>query len=436
MTVQWGSFESIASAVQSGEVRAVELAEDALADAAEVDRRVDSGEHVGSLAGVPFGVKDLEDAAGFPTRFGSLLSSELPVDRDSILVGRLKAAGAVVVGKTATPEWGHKAETISLVSGATLNPIDPRRSPGGSSGGSAAALAADMVPLATGSDGGGSIRIPAALCGLPGLKTTQGLIPNGGPNPPGSGLFTVKGPMTRTCADLAVALDVVTGAHWTDPFSFPSAPGQFVAHLGDGLPEKLAWSPTMGFATVDEAVLSVCQAAVDDLRDAGHTIVTLDSVWDRDPVGAWFSQWTALRAAAQSQFRGTDQWERIDPSLRFLIEWGEGLTSIDVIEGVNDVFRLNAQLAKVWEQAPLLIVPTCAGQTPTSGAEGMVNGERTAAWVSFTYGFNVSRNPAGTIPCGTTAGGMPVGLQIVGPHHADAQVLAAMAACERRWLGH
>ena len=233
----------LASKVRSREISAVELTRAALdridatndslnawvvvdgpramAEAQSVDDRLLAGQGVGPLAGIPIGVKDLEDAAGFPTRYGSLLSSDEPAVGDSVLVARLRAAGCVVLGKTTSPEYGHKGVTDSPLTGSTRNPWSTERTPGGSSGGSAAAIAAGMVPLATGSDGGGSIRIPASLCGFSGLKTTQGRVPLGGPTAPGSGVLTVKGPMTRRIADTAFALDVCVGPHPTDAFSLP-----------------------------------------------------------------------------------------------------------------------------------------------------------------------------------------------------------------------
>ena len=193
--------------------------ERALAEALAVDAALAKGQNL-PLAGVPIGVKDLEDAAGYVTSFGSDLHTNDPeASQDSELVRRLKAAGCVVVGKTNTPEFGHRGKTDNVPFGITRNPWSLAHTPGGSSGGSAAALAAGLVPLATGSDGGGSIRIPAALCGLTGMKTSQGRIPNGGPLPPGSGLLTVKGPMARTSLDTAAVLDVTVGELATDIFA-------------------------------------------------------------------------------------------------------------------------------------------------------------------------------------------------------------------------
>lgn len=405
--------------------------ERALADAAAVDERLVAGDGVGPLAGIPIGVKDLEDAAGFPTRSGSVLSDTSPAVGDSVLVARLRAAGCVVLGKTTTPEYGHKGVTESPLTGATRNPWSTERSPGGSSGGSGAAIASGMVPLATGSDGGGSIRIPASLCGFSGLKTTQGRVPNGGPTPPGSGFLTVKGPMTRLIADTAFALDVCVGPHPTDAFSLPRAGSPwFEAASSARLPNRVVWSPTLGYADVDREVADVCTSALAQLESAGVEIVVLDDLWPTDPLMPWYVTWTSLRARAQGQLVDTADWEKIDPSLRTQIEHGLTTSGLDIIGAVDAIHDLNLQLDRAFEQAPVLLTPMCAGQTPFIGHNGTINGAEDPGWVSFSYGFNLTRNPAGSVRCGFTADGMPVGMQVVGRQLADVAVIQTMAAFE------
>jgi aspartyl-tRNA(Asn)/glutamyl-tRNA(Gln) amidotransferase subunit A len=405
--------------------------ERAMAEAALIDQRLDGEAGVGPLAGIPLAVKDLEDAAGLPTRYGSTLSPAEPAAGDSVLVARLRAAGCVVVGKTTTPEYGHKGVTDSLLSGTTRSPWALDRTPGGSSGGSAAALASGMVPLATGSDGGGSIRIPAALCGLTAIKTTQGRVPNGGPKPPGSGLLSVKGPMSRTIGDAVFALDVCVGPHPTDPFSLPrSGAPWYDALAGIRLPPVVGWSPTLGFANVDEEVAEVCRAAINRLEAAGTEVVLIEEVWPEDPVSPWLTMWTALRARTQGHLIGTPEWEQISESLRGQIEWGMGLSAVDFARSVDAIHELNLQLDAVFEQVPVLLTPACAGQTPHLGHDGMVNGTEVVSWVGFTYGFNMTRNPAGTVNAGFTADGMPVGLQVVGRQRDDVMVLQMLAGLE------
>ena len=406
--------------------------EAAMTAATEIDQRIVSGDSIGPLAGIPIGVKDLEDAAGLPTRYGSLLSSDQPAITDSVLVARLRAAGCVVVGKTTTPEYGHKGVTESNLTGNTSNPWSYERSAGGSSGGSAAALAAGMVPLATGSDGGGSIRLPSSICGLSGIKTTQGRVPNGGLNPPGSGLCTVKGPMTRTATDAAFALDVCVGPHPTDAFSLPrSGAPWYEAATSARLPSRVAWSPTMGFANPDREIASICSEAVDRMAAAGVDVVPFETVWDEDPVGPWFTMWAANRARAQGHLLGTSEWDSLEASNQFQIEYGLKLSAVDLARAVDSIHLLNLGLDAAFEQAPLLITPTVAGQTPYHGEDGTINGEPAIGWVSYTYGLNMTRNPAASINCGFTADGMPVGLQIIGRQLDDVAVLQAMASLEK-----
>ena len=240
-------------------------AELALADADLVDARLAGGDDVGPLAGIPIGVKDLEDAHGFVTTHGSVLSrDDAPAMADSLFVARLKAAGCVVVGKTNTPEMGCKGDTTNGLGPPTVNPWDTGRSAGGSSGGSAAAVAAGMVPLATGSDGGGSIRIPAAICGLTGFKPSLGRVPIGGPTPPAWADLSSKGPITRRARDAAAVLDAVVGPDPTDLRSLPRPRAAWRPQLDEPHPPlRVAWSPTLGYAPVDSGVAAVCAAAIE-----------------------------------------------------------------------------------------------------------------------------------------------------------------------------
>ena len=454
MDLRRDSVEQIADRVRSRELTAVEVVESCLdrierldpvfnaftqvdpararADAAAIDRRLDAGEEVGPLAGVPLGVKDLEDAEGFITTFGSdLHAADPPARHDSIVVARLRAAGAVVVGKTNTPELGFKAATDNIPFGATTNPWDPRRSPGGSSGGSAAAIAAGMVPLATGSDGGGSIRIPSALCGLSGFKPTPGRVPLGGPTPPGSGILGVRGPMARRIRDVALALDVCAGPDPTDIFAFPGPHEPWRPQLdGDLVPARIGYSPTLGFASVDREVAAAVERGVELLAAAGTEVIEIPTVFTEDPVLPWLHLWVAARARAQGHHRGTPEWERIDPELRAQIELGLTLSAVQHAEAIDACHLLNLQLEVALQQAPLLVCPTLAGQAPVMGRHGTVDGVETVSWVSFTPFLNLSRNPAGTVSVGRTSDGLPIGLQVIGRQRDDVGVLRAIAAIE------
>ncbi len=407
--------------------------ERALADAAAIDARLAAGEDVGPLAGVPIGVKDLEDAAGFRTTQGSAVYADSPVmETDSPLVERLKAAGCVVVGKTNTPEGGHKADTINPLFGATANPWDLTRTAGGSSGGSAAAIAAGLVPLCTGSDGGGSIRIPSSVCGISGMKASLGRVPVGGPKAPGWADLSTRGPMAAKVRDITLALDNVVGPDATDLRSLPMPDTSWSRSLNElHPPRKIGWSPTLGYATVDSEVLSICEAAVKLLEGLGTEIVEVDPVFDEDPGMPWLTLAMASDERSVAHLRGTDSWERLDPGHVQLIEhFGAPTTGAQVMAAIDACHDLNLRLVDLFHRVPLLLTPTVAGQPGPIGGQGMVNGQELPTWVSFTYPFNMTRSPAGTVCAGFTSAGLPVGLQVIGPQHADVVVLRALALLE------
>ncbi len=407
--------------------------EDARAQADAIDARLARGDPVGPLAGVPIGVKDLEDVAGYRTTYGSALhTGDPPALADSVLVARLKRAGCVVVGKTNTPEFGYKAVTDNRPWGFTRNPWNAEHTAGGSSGGSSAAIAAGLVPLATGSDGGGSIRIPAALCGLTALKASQGRVPVGGANPPGSGLLTVKGPMTLRARDLAVALDAVVGDEPSDIFALPHPQLSYRAALdAPNAPRAVVWSPTMGFARVDREILDACSAFVRRLASLGVNVIERTKVWDADPAPTWFTFWSTQRARTQGSLIGTPDWEKIDDGLKPQIEAGLTVTGVDYSRAIDACHYLNRALEATFADAPLLLTPTVSGQAPRRGAAGgLVNGEEVPNWVTFTYGINMTRNPAGTVNVGFTKSGLPIGLQVIGRQRADLSVLKALCFFE------
>ncbi len=448
------TVESIVRQVRRGEVTArdqVEIALDAIAamdgtihaftsvDAAaaraaadDIDRRVADGEDVGPLAGVPIGVKDLEDAAGFVTSNGSALDvGNPPATTDSELVTRLKDAGCVVVGKTNTPEHGWQADTSNPVFPATVNPWDPACSAGGSSGGTGAAIAAGMVPLATGSDGGGSIRIPSAVNGLSGFKPSAGRVPGGGPNPSGWLHLSTKGPMARRIRDVALALDAVVGPEATDPYSLPMPKGETWRGSLDDVhpPRKVLWSPDLGYGQVDAEVAAACRDAVDALADKGTEVVEV-SVFDEDPALPWATIAFGGLNRLYGHLRGTPDWDRIDPGLRQVADLVADRTAVDLIRAIDAGHLLNLRLVELFHQAPVLLCPTVAGQTGRVGSQGTVNGEETIAWVSFTYPFNMTGSPAGSVCAGFTSSGMPIGLQVVGPRHGDVVTLRTLAYLE------
>ncbi len=406
----------------------------AMAEAAEIDRRVAAGDDVGPLAGIPIGVKDTEDAIGFRTTRGSLLfADEPPAQADSILVDRLRQAGCVVVGKTNTPELAWKADTDNRVFGRTANPWSLERSAGGSSGGSAAAVAVGMVPMATGSDGGGSLRIPSSLCGLSSLKCSLGRVPAGGATPPGWADLSSNGIMTRTIRDQVLALDSVIGPDPTDLRSLPMPGDSWLdAVASPHLPRSVLWSPTLGYATVDAEILAVCEAAVAKLEAKGTEVIRIDDVFDEDPGIDWLMLSLAanLRTVEGADPSG-ERWGDLDPKLATMLEWVRGQATVTTAIEVQDLaHRLNVRLVEILHRAPLLLTPTVAGQTPVADGYGTVHGLEDVSWVRFTYPFNLTRSPAGSVCAGFTADGMPVGLQVVGPQHGDVAVARLLATLE------
>jgi Asp-tRNA(Asn)/Glu-tRNA(Gln) amidotransferase A subunit family amidase len=409
-------------------------AERARAAAEVVDRNVAVGNDPGPLAGIPIGVKDLEDAVGFVTTHGSPVFAGGPsASADSPLVARLVAAGCVVVGKTNTPELGWKADTDNPVFGPTLNPWNLDHIPGGSSGGSAAAIAAGLVPLATGSDGGGSIRIPSSCCGLSGMKPSLGRVPSGGLAPPDWQHLSTKGPMARRLADVVAALDVVVGPDPSDLRSLPRPEASWTAALNDPKPpRKVAWSPTLGYADVDSEVLAICERAVEVMASLGTEVVEIDTVFDADPVDQWLTLSSVYNLRTHAAIRGTPAWDGIDAILASVIDSATSLTALDLVRAEDACHALNLRLVELFHDVRLLITPTVAAEPPlrSAGGSGLINGVPDYNWVKFTYPFNLTRSPAASICAGLTTSGLPVGLQLVGPQHADLVVLRSAAALE------
>jgi aspartyl-tRNA(Asn)/glutamyl-tRNA(Gln) amidotransferase subunit A len=437
------SVSALAEQVRAGEVAARELvhmaldrieqvdddihafvavdAEAALAEAAAIDERVAAGEDPGPLAGIPLGVKDLESAIGFVTSQGSTaLAGGSPANVDSELVARLRAAGCVVIGKTNTPAFGHKPDTANLVFPATRNPWDVRRSPGGSSGGSAAAIAAGMVPLATGSDGGGSIRIPSAVCGLSGMKPSLGRVP--GDNAWHD--LSTSGPMARRISDVALALDAVIGPDPSDLRSLPMPEASWTGAVADPqVPLRVAWSPTLGYGTPSPDVLAVCERAVLALEDAGAEVVRVDDVFAEDPLMTWVTMVAAYLVRTVEVCGATADAE--EPSLAVYLEIGRTLGAASLVAAIDACYELNRRLIRLFSDHRVLLTPTTSTTAPLSG-QGQDN------WVQYTYPFNLTRSPAGTVCAGVAPDGLPVGLQVVGPQHGDQVVLRTIAALEAR----
>jgi Asp-tRNA(Asn)/Glu-tRNA(Gln) amidotransferase A subunit family amidase len=410
-------------------------ADAALAAAKRIDDAVAAGRDPGPLAGVPIGVKDLEEAKGFRTTHGSpLLADDGPSPVDSALVARLKAAGCVVVGKTNTPEFGWKADTDNALFGRTRNPWNLDHSAGGSSGGTAAALACGMIPLGTGSDGGGSIRIPSSCCGLSGMKPSFGRVPSGGEQPPGWPMLSTKGPMARRIADVVRALEVVVGPDPTDLSSLPRPEASWLAALNDARPPvKIAWSPNLGYAPVDKEVLAICERAVSTMESLGAEVVQVETLFEEDPVRDWLLLTVAYGLRTLAPYRDGPNWESVDPILKMQVEGAStSIGPVDVVLAMDACHNLNLRLVELFRDVRLLLTPTCASPPPPAEANGagLINGEPDYNWVRFTYPFNMTRSPAASVCVGLTEQGLPVGVQIVGPQHGDLVVIRSAAALE------
>jgi aspartyl-tRNA(Asn)/glutamyl-tRNA(Gln) amidotransferase subunit A len=407
----------------------------ARAAAAAVDAMVADGRDPGPLAGIPLGVKDLEDAAGYVTTHGSVAFAErAPATHDSAMVARLVAAGCVVVGKTNTPELGWKADTDNALFGATRNPWNLDHTPGGSSGGSAAAIASGMVPLATGSDGGGSIRIPSACCGLSSMKASLGRVPSGGAAAPDWHHLSTKGPMARRLSDVVAALDVVVGPDPSDLRSLPRPEASWLAAIENPKPpRRVAWSPTLGYAEVDAEVLRVCERAVEVMASLGTEVVEIETVFDTDPVAQWLTLSGVYNLRTHAGLRGTPAWDQVDPVLAMVIDGAADTSGLDVVLAEDACHALNLRLVELFHDVRLLITPTTAAPPPprSLGGSGMINGKADFNWVKFTYPFNMTRSPAASVCAGLTGSRLPVGLQLVGPQHGDLVVLRSAAALEQ-----
>jgi aspartyl-tRNA(Asn)/glutamyl-tRNA(Gln) amidotransferase subunit A len=408
-------------------------AERALSEAAALDEAIANGHDPGPLAGVPLGVKDNQDAIGYVTTNGSPLhAGDAPATDDLPFVARLRAAGCIVVGKTNTPEFAWCANTTNAVFGATVNPWDAGHGPGGSSGGAAAAVASGMVPLATGSDGGGSIRIPSACCGLSGMKPSLGRVPAGGPHAPGWLDLSTSGPMALRIADVTLALDTVVGPDPTDLRALPRPEASWLAALDNPhVPVQVAWAPTLGYATVDAEVMALCEKAVETLESLGAEVTTIDTVFDTDPVDDFLQLMGVCQLRTMRPLMEHARWADSDPILKLIIEGAESTTAEQLIQILDRFHDMNLKLVELFHQSRILVTPTCSGTAPLLGSlSGLVNGEEVANWVQFTYPFNMTRSPAATVCAGLTSAGLPVGLQLIGPQHGDLVVLRTAAALE------
>lgn len=413
-------------------------AETAHAEARAADEKLAAGNAHGPLFGVPVSIKDLIETKGVRTTFGSLLRSDFVPEQDAVLVERLRAAGCPIFSKTNTPEFGCKFATDNFVFGTTRNPWNLERTPGGSSGGAAAQVASGMGPLAVGNDGGGSIRVPASLCGLYGLKPQFGRVPSW---PRHNGWYTLnhEGALTRTVRDTAAMLDIMAGHDSRDLTSLPTQNVNYLAACdGDIRGLRVAWSPTPGYGKVDPEVLALCQAAAHTFADLGCEVEEA-SPGLSDPQQVFLGLIVPRLLVQFEQELPPNFVEVMDPVATAFLPLGQAMSARDAVSMIYGNYAMWDKLIPFFQKYDLFLTPTVA--TPAYGL-GMfgpseVAGEPVAGPLEpfFTVPFNMSGQPAASIPVGFTNDGLPVGLQIVGRPYDEVTVLRASARFEeaRPW---
>ncbi len=407
-------------------------ADEALEEAKQAEEAVMNGGDLPPLHGVPIAVKDLESTKGIRTTRGSLVYQDDVPDEDSIIVERMRKAGAIILGKTNTPEFGASGTTENKLGDHCRNPWNTGRTTGGSSGGSGAALAAGLCPLATGSDGGGSIRIPSGFCGVFGIKATQGRVPS----PRESWvLFSSSGPMSRTVRDSALMLNLISGRDRRDSLTMREAPPDFTKAMdADVKGLRVAWSTDLGYANVDGEVASAAKEAAYLFQEFGCTVE------DATPKsGSPAEIFDVISSAEDYAYHGEellrDHADELMDYVREGLEHGRDITGAEYAQAMVALWEFRARMEDFFETYDLLMTPTMAvpafpvGEQPT-----VIDGvEVDPAWgySPFSAAFNMTGNPAATVPSGFSLDGMPIGLQVVGRHGDELSVLRAAAALEQ-----
>ncbi|MCZ2859295.1 amidase [Blastococcus sp. VKM Ac-2987] len=410
-------------------------AEAARAAARLAEQAVIAGAELGPLHGVPVSIKDLFATTGVRTAYGSVVYADHVPDHDDVLVQRLDSAGAIMVGKSTTPEFGHKGVTDSPVFGVTRNPWDLDRAAGGSSGGAAAAVAAGFGPIGLGTDGAGSIRIPAGACGVVGLKPTTGALPYEQASDVFSN-YAAAGPLTRTVADAALVMDCLAGPTTIDPWTLGGGrPRRMPQLTGDDLSGvRIGYIPRMANTTVSDDVQEQTTATLTALADLGAQVDEIGGGIDWIPEAARVLYF-AHQFVAYGPFRD-EYGDRLDPTLIDFIEKGSTYSVRDYRTAGLARSGLYRSVQGLFDQVDFLVTPTLpttappAVDSPDGREPRLMNG-----WNAYLYPFNLTGHPAASVPSGFGADGLPTGLQIVGPWWSDADVLRLGAVVEsaRPW---
>jgi amidase len=404
------------------------VAEKALDTAKLAEAAVMSGRNVGPLFGLPIGIKDVTVTAGIRTTFGSPLFKDNVPDEDAEAVRRLKAAGAIVLAKTNTPEFATGANTVNELFGATRNPWNPELSPAGSSGGSAVAVATGMLPLAQGTDFGCSIRIPAAFCGIVGIRPTPGLTPSY-PMPLAWDPGQVHGPLARTAEDAALMLDAMVGFSRLSPISVAppwTSALAVVERAADAKGLRIAYASDIAGIGVDTEIDTICRQATERLGEAGATVeqISFDASDGRDPYQTWRGAWMVGQ-----QYARLSLLEQFGPNLKGNIEAGLKLTALDLAKAEQTRSRVYHRFRALFERFDLLLTPAAPVRPypVTMNFPTEINGrtfENYVDWIAPAFLITLVSLPAGSVPAGKTADGLPVGLQIVAPRLDEPKILS------------
>ncbi len=410
--------------------------EAAMDAARRAEKAVMSGDQLGALHGIPISVKDLIAVGGVRQTFGSRTMASNVAASDAPSVERIKAAGACIIGKTSTTEFGCKGGGPSPLSGTTRNPWDLSKTPGGSSLGAASSVAAGITPFALGTDGGGSIRLPSSFSGLFGIKAQFGRVPVF----PASATPTLAhvGPLARTVRDAALLLAVISGHDRRDPFSVAGPVPDYLAACG--LPVRgmrIAWSPTLGCGKPDAEVLQLCEAAVSVFQDLGCEVVVWDELAGADPIDLWMAE---FYAGVGTRLKNTMRESRdlLDPAVARMLEPALDQSLGDYYAKVFRRYEFREAVRARFESIDLLLTPTtpCTAFDANADApDGCI--DNIISWMTYTYPFNLTGQPAASIPAGFTASGLPVGLQMVAKINHELDLFRAAAAFEaaRPWAG-
>jgi aspartyl-tRNA(Asn)/glutamyl-tRNA(Gln) amidotransferase subunit A len=417
-------------------------AERALGEARVAERAVMAGETLGPLHGVPVSIKDNLWTAGERTTYGSRLQAQFVAPQDAPSVARLRAAGAIFVGRTNLPEFAWRGSTDNPLFGESRNPWDLTRTPGGSTGGGAAAVAAGLGPLGLGSDGAGSIRIPASFCGLVGFKPTFGRVPMY-PAAGGNELVAHVCPLARTVRDVALMMNAIARHDRRDAFAllddgmdYLAACNQPLAGPGGGAPVRIAWSPDLGYAPVEAETREIAETAARAFSEIGLTVEEASPELS-DPSVILKTLYGGAQAGAHAA-RPAEQKAQMDPELVAYAEASAGLSVVEYLRAVAARQALVDALRRFFERYDLVLTPTlCLPAFPLGlvGPSEVAGRKVTHLGWTLCYPFNYSGQPAVSVPAGWTASGLPVGLQIVGRRLEDALVLRAAATFEtlRPW---